>query len=293
MATHKKYFVACLALGVGLLALSFPMKAGEGPYFITYNHHMEEPGNLELGINPILGKPRNGNPYLASWTELEYGTKGWWTTEFYVEGQSTRHESTIFTGFRFENRFRLLMREHRINPVWYVEFENINAASKTMQEVVGFDSQFDHAEPNALARVEREREIETKLILGSEIQGWNISENLIFEKNLANAPWEFGYAVGVNRPLALAASPRPCEFCRENFRAGVEMYGGLGDAHNITMTGTSQYLAPVFSWELPNGTSLRISPTFGLTANSHRFLVRFGVSHEFGGFVRRLRQMFH
>jgi hypothetical protein len=277
---------------VAFFALSLSLKAGEGPYFITYDHHLEEPGNLELGFNSSVGKPRNGNPHLASWTELEYGTKGWWTTEVYLEGQSTRHDSTIFTGFRLENRFRLLMREHRVNPVLYVEFENINAASKTMQEVVGFDSQFDHAEPNGISRGEKEREIETKLILGSEFKGWNISENLIFEKNLANAPWEFGYAVGANRPLALAASSRSCDFCRENFRAGVELYGGLGDAHNITMAGTSQYVAPVLSWELSNGTSFRISPTFGMTPNSHKFLFRFGVAHELGGFGRRLRQMF-
>jgi len=278
--------VACLAVGAVLL------RAGEGPYFVTYDHYLEEPGNLEVSVNPVIGKPRGGEPFLATWTELEYGTKAWWTTEFYLEGQSTRRDSTVFTGFRLENRFRVLADEHWINPVLYLELEDINGANKTMQEVVGFDTQDDHLIPNAEGRAEKKREIETKLILGSDFRGWNISENLIAEKNLTNAPWEFGYAFGISRPLALAAAPRPCNFCRENFRLGFETYGGLGDAHRLAVQGTSQYLAPGVSWQLANGTSFRISPTFGLTDGSHRFLLRFGISYEFSRFDRRVRQMF-
>jgi len=56
--------------------------------------------------------------------------KGWWTTEFYLDGLSTA-ENTLFTGYRWENRFRVLPREHWINPVLYVEFANINGADKT------------------------------------------------------------------------------------------------------------------------------------------------------------------
>lgn len=277
-----------LVVGVLVLWPGFAQVAkADGPYFVTYNEQMEEPGSLEVAVNPVMGKPKNGNPFAASWLEFEYGTTGWWTTEFYLEGQSTERER-VFTGWRLENRVRPLAGEHWINPVLYVEFEDINAASKTMQEVVGFDSQSDHAVPNSGARAEKLREIETKLILGSEYRGWNLSENLIAEKNLANAPWEFGYALGANRPLALAASPKPCGFCRENFRAGLELYGGLGDAHDVTFRGTSHYLAPVLSWELPNGTTFRISPTFGLTENSHGFLMRFGVSYEFPGFGRKV-----
>ena len=184
------------------------------------------------------------------------------------------------------------MGEHWINPVLYVEFENLNAADKTLREVVGFGSERKHAEPNAETRQEREREIETKLILSSNAKGWNISENFLAAKNLSNEPWEFGYAVGVSRPLGLAASPHPCNFCRENFHAGVEIYGGLGTWHEFGFPGTSQYIAPLLSWELANGTTLRISPTFGLTENSHRSLVRFGISYELSRFDRRVRRLF-
>lgn len=271
--------------------LSLPLHAQERPYFVTYDHHMEEPGSLEVAFNPVVGIPRSGNGFMGSWLEFEYGARGWWTTEFYLDGQSTRKDSTLFTGYRWENRFRPLMREHWINPVLYVEFEDLNGADKSLKEVVGFDSGRD-ATPNDEARREREREVELKLILSSNFKGWNVAENFIAVKNLAGEPWEFGYAVGVSRPLALAASPKSCTFCRENFRAGVELYGGLGDRHRFTLSGTSHYLGPAIAWDLPNGVTLRVAPTFGLTSQSHRALIRFGVSYEFPGFGRRIRQMF-
>jgi hypothetical protein len=251
---------------------------------------MEEPGNLEIGFNPVFGSQRGGDDFLASWTEFEYGVKGWWTTEFYLDGQSTFGQSTLFTGFRWENRFRLLLREHWINPVLYVEFENVSEADKTMREVVGFDREAEHAEPNAETRDEKEREIETKLILSSNTRGWNISENLIGTKNLGGGSWEFGYAAGVSRPLALEASPQSCTLCRENFTAGLEVYGGLGEMHAATLSGTSHYLAPALSWELPGAWTLRLSPGFGLTDTSHRFLFRFGVSYEIGGVPGKVKE---
>jgi hypothetical protein len=178
--------------------------------------------------------------------------------------------------------------------VLYVEYEDINGADKTFKEVVGFDSGLDNVEPNGEARREIQREMETKLILSSDVRGWNISENYIAEKNMtAPEPWEFGYAFGANRPLALAASPRDCNFCRENFRAGFEMFGGLGTRHDFTLQSTSHYLAPAVSWTLRNGTTISLSPAFGLTHESHRAMVRVGVSYELPAFGRRIRQLIH
>jgi len=283
---------AASALLVIIPLLPPQLRAGEGPYFVTYDHQMEEPGNLEISLDPVIGVPKEANGFVASTVEFEYGVKGWWTTEFYLDSQSTRRDSTLFTGWRWENRFRPLLGEHWINPVLYVEFEDINGADKAVKEVVGHDSEGDFAEANHEARREREREIETKLILSSNFKGWNVAENFIAEKNLANEPWEFGYAVGVSRPLGLEASPRACDFCRENFRAGVELFGGLGNWQSFGLKNTSHYLGPLISWELRNGTTIRFSPAFGLTGSSTRVLVRFGVSYELEGLGRQVRQMF-
>jgi hypothetical protein len=274
-----------------VLVLDSPsLHAQELPYFLTYSHHMEEPGSLEVSTNLVSGQSQGINPFLGSWTELEYGAKGWWTTELYLDGQSTRHESTLFTGFRFENRFRLLLQEHRINPVLYVEYESINGADKTLKEVVGFDAKDDQGVSNAEARREHKREIETKLIFSSDFKGWNFSENFIAEKNLQQGTWEFGYAIGTSRPLALAATASLCNWCRENFTVGVEAYGGLGTWHQPSLAGTSHYLAPVLAWNLPNGTTFRISTGFGLSETSHGTLLRFGVSHEIPRFDRQFKR---
>ena len=262
----------------------------DGPYFLTYSHNMEEPGNLEISFDQVLGNPQHGNAFLGSNMELEYGLKGWWTTELYLDGQSTSNQSTLFTGYRWENRFRPLMREHWINPVLYVEFESINGADKTLREIVGHDGIEDLLEPNAEARREHLHELETKLILSSNFKGWNFSENIIAEKNLSNEPWEFGYALGVSRPLALAASAKRCSWCRENLLAGLELYGGLGTRHEFGLHDTSHYLAPTLAWQLPNGTVLSVSPGFGLNSNSAGFLLRFSVSYEVEQFARMFRK---
>lgn len=287
----KQFSSPLVALVCWLLLAVSAAIAGERPYFVTYDSTMEEPGNLEIEAKGLTASPQGGNGFLSGVTEFEYGAKGWWTTEFYLDGQTTSNESTVFTGFRWENRFRLLMHEHKINPVFYVEYEDINGADKSLLEVVGFDSQYDGLVPNREASRERKREIESKLILSSNANGWNISENFIAEKNLAGDPWEFGYSASVSRPLALLASADECVLCRENFQAGVEFYGGLGTADKFTVHGTSQYVAPVLSWQI--GSALvKISPTFGLTDASYRTMLRFGISYEFAGFGRKLAKLF-
>ena len=272
----------CVAFTLCLGALLVPaaVRGQEKPYFITYDHYLEEPGNLEIAANSVFATQHAARNFNAYWSEIEYGVTAWYTTEFYLDGQTTLGDSTVFTGYRWENRFRPLKHEHWINPVLYVEFEDVNRADKTMREVVGNDVAADKGEPNALLRAEREREVELKLILSSSFKGWNVSENMIAVKNLRNEPWEFGYAAGISRPLALKASAKACTLCRENFTAGAEMYGGLGNRYSFGLHDTSHYLAPVVAWNLPSGTTLRISPGFGLNDNSHGFVLRWGVSHE-------------
>jgi hypothetical protein len=261
-----------------------PVFAQERPYFVTYSHEMEEPGNLDIEMFNAVGNPPGGDLFLGSNIEFEYGVKAWWTSEFYLDGQSTQHDSTIFSGFRWENRIRPLLREHWINPVIYMEFED-TSADKALREVVGHDGLPDFAEDNAEARLDKERELELKLILGSNYGGWNISENVIAEKNLSNEPWEFGYAWGVSRPLRLAARAQKCAFCPERFQAGVEMYGGLGDRYSFGLNQTSHYIGPTINWTAPNGLTLSFSPQFGLNDYSIPRLYRFGISYEIEQFL--------
>lgn len=285
---------AAARLGVLLLALAVGVPAGaqQTPYFVTYDDHMEEPGNLEISMLSTTGVRGNGQPaYFAPYMEIEYGVKAWWTAELYLEGQSTLNDSTIFTGWRLESRWRPLARQHRINPILYFEYENINEGSRIKKEVVGHAG--PSTEANAELRREHVHELEAKLILSSQVKGWNVSENFIVEKNLsANEGVEFGYGLGVSRPLASQASARNCRFCRENFTAGLELYGGLGDSRNFGLKQTAHYLAPAISWQVSDSTTLRFSPAFGLTSNSAPVLIRFGYSYEIAGFRDKVASWF-
>ena len=274
---------------LGLLFVT-GLRAQEPPYFVTYSDVMEEPGNLEISYKGINSSPKHANTFNSATLELEYGLKAYWTTEVYLSGQTTRNDSTVFTGFRWENRFRPLMRTHFINPVLYVEYENINAADRSFLEVMDHDSINDIYVPNATARAIKEKSIELKLILSSNIHGWNISENFITEKALNESePWEFGYALAISRPLALEAGKKSCVFCRENFNAGVEMYGGLGTTEGFGWRETSQYVAPILQFNIPKGPSIGFEPAFGLNANGIGVLWRFKVSYEVEQFLNIFR----
>ncbi len=252
----------------------------QNPYFVTYDHHMEEHKNLELSTQSTVGVQKQDRPtYLGQLFELEYGVAPWWSSALYLEGASQRNDSTVFAGFRLENRFKLFS-ERKINPVLYFEYEHINEASRIHKEIVG------HAEPSDKSlsdlRTENEQEIEAKLILSSDLKNWSIAENFIVEKNLTEEEgFEFGYALGAFRALPV-----------RNVSAGLELYGGLGSTERFGFKDTAHYLAPVFVWNLGKNQALKVSPGFGLTANSDRMLLRVGYTCEINGFGQKIARMF-
>jgi hypothetical protein len=289
------FYLQIICIRIGLLLLlgcaGARLHAQEPPYFVTYSDVMEEPGNLEASYKGVYAAPKNANRFNSATAEFEYGLKAYWTTEVYLSGQTTQNDSTIFTGYRWENRFRPLMRTHFINPVLYAEYEQVSFADRSFLEVTGHESISDLYLPNAQARQEVEKSMELKLILSSNTHGWNISENFITEKATNKPePWEFGYALAVSRPLTLAVGKRACLFCRENFSAGLEMYGGLGTTDSFGWKQTSQYLAPTVQWNIPKGPSIGFEPAFGLNANSVGVLWRLKVSYEFEQIFSRMRR---
>src|SRR6516164_9582546 len=188
-ATYKKV-LSLVSAFFGFLPL--PALGQESPYIVTYDHHLEEPGNLEVEYFSNFGTQRGGNDFVAPWIELEYGATAWWTTEFYLDAQTTFNDSTIFTGFRWENRIRPLRTEHFINPVLYFEYEDISDADKIIKEVEAHDGEAGHADSNATLRQHRNHELELKLILSKDFKGWNIALNPLAVKNFSTGdPWEF------------------------------------------------------------------------------------------------------
>jgi hypothetical protein len=267
-------------------------RAQESPFFVTYTHHMEEPGNLDLENSATSGVPRQGQAaYIAPYLEMEYGATAQWTTEFYLEGQATLGDSAVLTGWRWENRYKPLTREYWINPVLYLEYADLNEASRIQKEVEGGGP--DLISRNSLLTGRHDHELESKLILSSDYRDWNISENFIVAKNFSQSEGiEFGYAFGISRPLATLASGANCRLCRENFAVGAEMYGGLGSTRDFSARNTAHYVAPVVSWTVTDNSRLRFSPGVGLTSQSSAVLIRFGYTYEVQGLGGRISKLF-
>lgn len=253
-------------------------RAQDRPYFVTYSHDMEDPGEIDVEAKTAIASRED--PFGAMATELEFGVRTWWTAGFYLDSQVTDEDSALYTGYRFENRFKPIKGEHAINPVLYVEYENISGADKTILEIAGHDDADDLDEVNGVARRTHQHEGELRLILSSNVHSWNISENFITEKDLGHAPWEFGYAIGVSRPLR-RDSGRACTVCAEKFVAGVEFYGGVGDTQLLALHDTSHYVAPVLGWELGNHLHLNFSTGFGTADESLTRIYRIGFVYEF------------
>src|SRR5215469_2324872 len=108
-AQGRVVFAVCLFL---LIAFFVPLaRAQERPYIVTYDHYLEEPGSLEIEYFSTFGAQRGGRDFHSYWVELEYGVNAWYTTELYLDGQTTFGDGSVFTGFRWENRVRMLQRE--------------------------------------------------------------------------------------------------------------------------------------------------------------------------------------
>lgn len=286
LLSHGPLRLAICTIMFCMLAVSVPcVLAQEVPYFVTYDHHLEEPGNLVLETFATTGIPSNREPgqhfYIAPYMEMEYGLTNRLTTALYWEGQGTAGDSALFTGWRFETRFRPLLHEYKINPVIYLEYESVNDASRINKEVVAEGADLDT--PNSTLRTVKNHELEAKLILSSDVRKWNFSENFIVDKNLSRGEgFEFGYALGLSRSLARHDLGKYCRFCSQSFVVGTELYGGLGSSlePQFGLRDTAVYLAPGFSWQVSPNACLRASTAIGIAHETNAALVRIGYSYD-------------
>lgn len=282
---------ACISVGTGAMSMVPRVEAQEVPYFVTYDHHLEEPGNLVLETLTTTGIPSSREPgqhfYIAPYMEIEYGLSNRLTTSMYWEGQGTPGDSAVFTGWRFETRFRPSLREHKINPVVYLEYESINDASRINKEVVGEGIDLDAS--NATLRGVKNHEVEAKLILSSDFRKWNVSENFIVDKNVSRGEgFEFGYAVGVSRWLSKHDLSAYCRYCSQSFVVGAELYGGIGSSlePQFGLRDTAIYVAPSLSWQVSPNASVRASTAIGIARETNAVLLRIGYSYEIHAFRR-------
>lgn len=288
----KRFHVFIFSLIGTLVMFHASVFAGNGPFFVTYDHHPAEKGEFEIMLmNDFAVKSRVGKDYVAQMMEVEYGVTDRWTTEPMWEWQKTYGDSMLFTGWRWENRVRLFKRELPVNPMLYAEWENLNGATKFKMEVSGFRDK--EAERNKVARKEQERILETRLVLGKDFGPLTVAFNWINETDTQrkNAETAFGYSFGVKYTFNSSHSEKSMEEHHEEHKGtqwvvGAEMYGALGDTHTFGIYGDDQehYFAPVIQVMTHISGQMfhfHVSPAIGLTEGSDNLYLRTAIGVEF------------
>jgi len=179
--------------------VAFPAAAGNNGFFVTYNSRVEK-GELELMVmndytQPSTARRAEGQgDYFSQMIELEYGVTDQYATELMIEWfADTESGQKKFTGFRWENRYRLFRDDLPLNPMVYVEYEDLDPATRFKMEVSGWVRPPYHESEE---EPDRERILESRLILSDDIGPVNVAFNWISETDLGGGTTAFGYSIG-------------------------------------------------------------------------------------------------
>lgn len=275
---------------IGAIALCSPAMAGNGANFVLYDHHTGEAGETEIKIYNDYGKLQDGGHYTAQLLEFERALTDQWVVAAYLESHARSGDEWEFDGFRFETRYRLFdYGAVPFNPVVYVEYINKKEGALYLREAVGRtdgdEEEHEAAGPHE-EEDEREHELESKLILGHDVNDrLRIGFDWINEVNLKSGNWEFGYAAGLTYTLfEVEGEQRGQGFDVKEVKLGAELYGGLGDSvKGVTLNGskTEQYAGLNLKTEFANGTMFMLGGAFGLTNDSRDAIFRAMVGIEF------------
>jgi hypothetical protein len=286
--------VVAFALIVGVCLLGKEVRAGNEANFVLYDHHTDAKGETEVNVFGDFSSAVSGDPhYAAQLLEIERAITDRWEAALYLEGDAIAGEDYDFAGWRFENRYRLFEYGTFLNPVLYVEYENLKTDHKYLLEVTG---RTDTPEGPEVTK----HEIESKLILGQDLTNkLDVAFNWINETNLDTGHWEFGYALGLNYALYGEANEEAEEhkvkdraersdttsnWTLKELKIGAELYGGLGDnMGGLTLDPdvTQQYAELNLKSEWNNGLHIMVGGAAGLTPQSERGLLRLMLGYEF------------
>ena len=274
---------ACLPIGKA--------SAGNEANFVLYDHHTDERGETELNVfsdfsNALSEETR----YSAQLFEIERALTDRWEAALYFEGDKIDGEDYRFGGWRLESRYRLFDYGTFLNPVLYVEYENLDPDHKYLLDVTGRTDT-----PEGPERTQHE--IESKLIVGHDITNkFDVAFNWVNETNLDTGRWEFGYALGFNYALVGQANQETedrehkhaatggSDWAIKEIKLGGEVYGGLGDSTlglTLNPSVTQEYAGLNLKSEWSNGLHLMVGGAAGLTKDSERGLLRLMLGYEF------------
>ena len=250
-----------LIVSVGILLQCFGISFADEGYMDTYNHHIWR-GELELMLMNDFTSPsdlkqeKDGQKdYFSQMLELEYAPTSQLVFEFMLEAfEDIGTGEGKFTGFRYEARYRPFKDEVPLNPTLYLEYEDLHPKTRYKMEVSGWvDPPYEEEgeEPD------RERILESRLILSQDFKPFNIAFNWINETDLSSGETAFGYSFGIlhrSHPVSLA----------------FEFLGALGDTKKFDIQPSRQehYFQPSMMIHVGKNSMFNIGFGIGLTKAS-------------------------
>lgn len=194
----KNFSVGMFAWAV--MALMPAQGSADMGYLTTYSHHIEK-GELELMLMNDLTSPssirkeREGlGDYFSHMIELDYSVTDQLVVEFMPEWfEDVNTGKSMFTGFRYEVRYKLFHDDVPLNPQVYAEYEDLHIATRYKMEVSGWVNP-----PYTITEKEEDREriLESRLILSQDVGPATVAANWINESDMNNGVTAFGYSLG-------------------------------------------------------------------------------------------------
>ena len=264
-------FRSCLSLAVaGLTIAAATAHAQEPAYFVTYDHYLEEPGNLEIARcrHHRVSQRRPRLPGAVAGARIRRARL--------VDDRAVlrgRHHTPRRIRIR-----RVAMGEPLSAAGWRApdqpgavpsEYENVNEASRIQKEIVGSGSLSQ--EPIAELRREHAHELEGKLILSVPFAD-GTSPRISSSKRTCRRTKGSSSATALASHARSAGSPPPppATSARRTSSSASRRTGGLGSTKEATLTDTRHFLAPVVAWQVTSRSTLKASVGFGLSDASDR-----------------------
>ena len=284
-------FTAALA---AILCVGGEAWAGNNGWFTTYNSEIEK-GEIELMLMTDITAPSRFRreddgfgTYMSHMVELEYSPFHQFATEFMIEWfEDFETSDAKFTGFRWESRYRIFKKEVPLNPMLYLEYEDLDPATRYKMEVSGW---IDPPYAETGGEPDRERILETRLVLSQDFGPVNVAFNWINETDLENGHTPFGYSLGAmwmlhhheeheHEKTKSSEEKEEEEEHGEGVGLGLELYGALGDTKSFGLTPSRQehYVGPIFMYHLNDHWMFHTQLAVGLSkASDNLFRMNFG-----------------
>jgi hypothetical protein len=285
----QKLRIAVICAGIVLIIPA--SGSGHAGLITTYTHHVEK-GELETMFFNDLTDPSghareeegHGN-YLSHMIELKYSPTDQLAMEFMPEWfEDLETGESKFTGYRYELRYRLFHEEVALNPMVYAEYENLHIETRYKMEVSGWVVPPYDEEEN---EVEREKILETRIILSQDEGNVTAAFNWINESDLTNGVTAFGYSLGILYRVEgdgheHSASHDGSEGFVRTGMLGFELLGALGDtrAFGVTPGRQEHYFQPSLTLHVGSRTMVTLGFGIGLTRASDQ-LTRLNLGYKF------------